>query len=406
MVYGYTLKYDVFSNVISKLVKVSKNAQDKVLLKFTENKLQINYATDVRKSTDIIDITSTALKPVSVAITLCELNTALDWFKARDGISADCIQIGMDSNKLSIKGSLWQNNNDSDKDNSKNAPEKVEVVQIEKDLAYTPSHELTRRDEILLREDFDSICNPEDYDVWDRAELLNLVKSMLNVEGRSIIYTTKVKTIFSTNQVYSALKRYEDENKKYGWILSAENARVLVQVLGNMDSDEVKVTTKEGISVIVADTDGRSAYVCELTVPTPAEIFQLNAVQEMKYPNSFYVNRSALLLLVDNLYREKKSDACVLSVDGKNLKVENGNKGVQKDNNIIMLDKVDEELNSLKIGVSIRHLRACLSCCTKAQVCISVYKDGDGITQVRISDKCSTEADKEAESNYYLTSNL
>ena len=92
----------------------------------------------------------------------------------------------MDSNKLSIKGSLWQNNNDSDKDNSKNAPEKVEVVQIEKDLAYTPSHELTRRDEILLREDFDSICNPEDYDVWDRAELLNLVKSMLNVEGRSI----------------------------------------------------------------------------------------------------------------------------------------------------------------------------------------------------------------------------
>lgn len=397
----YKIKTDLLSEVVSKLGKISKDSSDKVLFNFSDNKLQVSYATDDKKSTDILNTMGSVLKPIQVAIVLTELSQLLGNFKSALGVEVPYLQLKILPKKLEVQGAGYITNG-----NTQELNEEGSVLTITKDIGYIDASELTRRDAILNREDFNEMLHPTTYDVWDKSELHKLVKGMLDIEGSSIIYSTRVKCVFSTNQVYSGIQPVTDETKSQGWILSSENAKAVLQVLDSIESDNVYLSNINNSSVQVTDTDGRSAFICELTVPSAIEGYQFNALLSAKYKHSLQVQRKPLLYLVANNYQENKKGACVLQVteDGRQLILKTDIRGGQREDTTVNTQQTDEDLRGLKLGLSSKYLKSCLAGCTTDLIELAVSKDDDGIVMVRITD--TKDDDETAVISYYLASNI
>lgn len=223
------------------------------------------------------------------------------------------------------------------------------------------------------------------FDIWEKDELKAFLAKTSAEKGRTIYVSAPLHGLFVANLAH-LIYIPTDSCTNNGFVVSTNIAKALVEIIGKMSGNKLRVCKKDRYVNIIDETDTVGIWF-EMSPGSKTDLATLNQYKNKEYDTFELVfSRAALSNVVSCAASSTKDEKTTLQfdeVDGfKSLKIVSNNSGasISGDFNVMLegnQDKVKnwEQLKEAKIPLSLRVLNDMLTDCSTPYISLDIKVD-------------------------------
>ena len=268
------------------------------------------------------------------------------------------------------------------------------VSQIKQRISYEHPEDsirygvLTRMNYASIFEDANGNSDVDaDFDVWGREELRNTLSRLATEKGKTIYLSSQLSGAFVSNMAYLNFVPI-DESVSHGFSIATSTAKALVDILGKISDEKVRVTTAERYVKIINGTDTVGIWF-EMTPASKTDIGTLNSYKEKGYDSHQLVfSRAALnnaVKCAQSATKDEKTTIGFVDKDGEaflHIAINNSGASISGDFDVVIEGRGEipnwEELSNTKLPISLKVLNEMLNDCTTTYIAFDIESGANG----------------------------
>lgn len=248
---------------------------------------------------------------------------------------------------------------------------------------------------VLTRMNYDSIFEDAngnsdvdaDFDIWSKDELRSTLSRLSSEKGKTIYISSQLSGAFVSNMAYLNFIPIDD-GVSHGFSIATTTAKALVDILGKISDEKIRVTAADRYVKIINGTDTVGIWF-EMTPASKTDIGTLNSYKEKGYDSHQLVfSRAALNNAVKcamSATKDEKTTIGFVDKDGEaflHIAITNSGASISGDFDVVIEGRGEipdwEELCNMKLPMSLKVLNEILNDCTSTYVAFDIEAGATG----------------------------
>jgi len=369
------------AELTSAMAKVKSFAQDVknvpgVLLNFGEDNLRVCYSDGKKAITEKVGMEKVGDSgdfAGQIVVPYQSFLSILDSCQPSGMITTEDVDIAVLGNSLEMVAIKVVR---TEADNEDGYTEKI-VSRFRQGTPYAdPSTDM--RYGILSRMDYEGIFEGEEWDIWDRSKLREMLSRTSKEDGKTIYFSRNTQSAFVSNLAYLTYIPAE-EIKEFGFTTTSKVAKYIVDILGKVAGDNIRLAVVDNRYCKVVSDDDKVGIWFEMAPASKTDPIVLKNYEEKQYTSyEILFNRYALLNAIDCATAVDKNEKTLLTFDGApdGLYVHITNsKATAKNDFYVVAEQYKDNLNNLtevSLPVSLKVMSDMLNNCTEGYVMMDI----------------------------------